>query len=95
MLITLSKSNNISDIIGVVVILVLVQFIDINIIMPKVEVVSSKVKINALISILGVLIGGALAGISGMFLSIPTTTILKLQVYTFRPPINLKRAILA
>ena len=75
MLITLSTSNNISDIIGVVVILVLVQFIDNNIIMPK--VVSSKVKINALISILGVLIGGALAGISGMFLSIPTIAILK------------------
>lgn len=75
MLITLSTSNNISDIIGVVVILTLVQFIDNNIIMPK--VVSSKVKINALISILGVLIGGALAGISGMFLSIPTIAILK------------------
>jgi len=75
MLITLSKSNNISDIIGVVVILVLVQFIDNNIIMPK--VVSSKVKINALISILGVLIGGALAGISGMFLFIPTIAVLK------------------
>ena len=46
-----------------------------NIIMPN--VVSSKVKINALISILGVLIGGALAGISGMFLSIPSIAILK------------------
>lgn len=57
-LITLNKSNNISDIIGLVVILVLVQFIDNNIIVPK--VVSSKVKINALISILGVLIGGYL-----------------------------------
>ena len=79
MLIILSKSNNISDIIGVVVILVLVQFIDNNIIMPK--VVSSKVKINTLISILGVLIGGALAGISGMFLSIPTIAILKVIFY--------------
>jgi predicted PurR-regulated permease PerM len=52
-----------------------VQFIDNNIIMPK--VVSSKVKINALITILGVLVGGALAGISGMFLSIPAIAILK------------------
>jgi len=43
--------------------------------MPK--VVSSKVKINALITILGVLIGGALAGVSGMFLSIPAIAILK------------------
>ena len=43
--------------------------------MPK--VVSSKVKINALISIVGVFIGGALCGISGMFLSIPAIAILK------------------
>jgi predicted PurR-regulated permease PerM len=74
-LITLSTSNQISDVIGVVVVLTVVQFIDNNIIMPK--VVSSKVKINALITILGVLVGGALAGISGMFLSIPVIAILK------------------
>ena len=43
--------------------------------MPK--VVSNKVKINALISIIGVLIGGTIAGVSGMFLSIPGIAILK------------------
>ena len=74
-IITLTNSTEIGDIVGVVVILTVVQFIDNNIIMPK--VVSSKVKINALITILGVLIGGALAGISGMFLSIPAIAILK------------------
>jgi len=40
-------------------------------------VVSSKVRINALVSIIGVLIGGALAGLSGMFLSIPGLAVLK------------------
>lgn len=75
MLITLTNSTEITDIIGVLAILIVVQFIDNNIIMPK--VVSSKVKINALITILGVLIGGALAGVSGMFLSIPAIAILK------------------
>jgi predicted PurR-regulated permease PerM len=75
MLITLTTSTQISDIVVVGVILIIVQFIDNNIIMPK--VVSSKVKINALMSILGVLIGGALAGVSGMFLSIPAIAILK------------------
>ncbi len=74
-LITLSNSTEITDILGLLIILTVVQFIDNNIIMPK--VVSSKVKINALITILGVLIGGALAGISGMFLSIPAIAILK------------------
>jgi predicted PurR-regulated permease PerM len=75
MLITLTNSTEITDIVGVLVILVVVQFIDNNIIMPK--VVSSKVKINALITIVGVLVGGALAGVSGMFLSIPAIAILK------------------
>jgi len=66
----LGNSNNISDVIAVVVILTVVQFFDNNLIMPK--VVSSKVKINALITILGVLAGRLVAGVSGMFLSIPT-----------------------
>jgi predicted PurR-regulated permease PerM len=65
MLITLTSANNITDIIWVGVILTIVQFIDNNFLMPY--VVSSKVKINALVSIIGVLIGGALAGVSGMF----------------------------
>jgi predicted PurR-regulated permease PerM len=52
-----------------------VQFIDNNIIMPR--VVASKVKINGLFSIIVVFIGGALWGVSGMFLSIPVTAILK------------------
>lgn len=75
MLITLTTTTEIGDIVGVLVILIVVQFIDNNIIMPK--VVSSKVKINALITILGVLIGGTLVGVSGMFLSIPAIAILK------------------
>jgi len=54
----------------------IIQFIDNNILMPY--IVSSKVKINALISILIVLMGGALWGISGMFLSIPFTGLLKI-----------------
>jgi predicted PurR-regulated permease PerM len=74
-MITLTTSENMSDIFWVIAILTVVQFVDNNLIMPK--VVSSKVKINALITILGVLVGGALAGISGMFLSIPVIAVLK------------------
>jgi predicted PurR-regulated permease PerM len=75
MLITISTSNNISDVLWVAAILTAVQFLDNNIIMPY--VVSSKVRINALVSIIGVLVGGALAGVSGMFLSIPGIAIMK------------------
>ncbi len=75
MLITLATSTQISDLIWVAVALTVVQFIDNNFLMPY--VVSSKVRINALVSIIGVLIGGALAGVSGMFLSIPGIAIMK------------------
>jgi predicted PurR-regulated permease PerM len=54
---------------------VLIQFIDNHYIIPK--VVASKVKINALISVIVVLSFGALWGIPGMFLSIPLTAIIK------------------
>jgi len=75
MLITLTTSNDLMKIVWVAVVLMVVQFFDNNIIMPK--IVSSRVKINALMTILGVLVGGAIAGISGMFLSIPAIAILK------------------
>ncbi len=46
-----------------------IQLVDNNYIVPK--IVASKVKINALVSIIVVLAFGALWGIPGMFLSIP------------------------
>ena len=52
-----------------------IQVIDNNVLVPK--IVASKVKVNALVSIVVVLIGGALWGVAGMFLSIPLTAIAK------------------
>ena len=53
-----------------------IQLVDNNYIVPK--IVASKVKINALFSILVVLAGNALWGVPGMFLSIPMLAIVKL-----------------
>jgi predicted PurR-regulated permease PerM len=53
-----------------------IQLIDNNYIVPI--IVSSKVKINALFSIIVVFAGNALWGIPGMFLSIPLLAIVKL-----------------
>jgi predicted PurR-regulated permease PerM len=53
-----------------------IQFIDNNFLVPF--LVSSRVKINAFFSIVIVLLGGALWGIAGMFLSIPFVAILKI-----------------
>lgn len=59
----------------VIVMFLIVQFIDNNIIVPR--IVASRIQLNGLVSILVVLIGGALFGVAGMFLSIPVTAILK------------------
>jgi len=54
---------------------IFIQFIDNNYIVPK--IVASRVKINALFSIIVVLVGNELWGISGMFLSLPLLAIVK------------------
>ena len=72
---SLTGSADLSIVVGIIVVNVIVQFIDNNLLVPL--VVSSKVKINAISTIVGILIGGALAGISGMFLAIPIMAIIK------------------
>ena len=61
---------------GIIIGYLIIQFIDNNIIFPR--FVSIKVQINALVSIIVVLLGNALWGISGMFLSIPFLAVLKI-----------------
>ena len=59
----------------VLIVYYVIQLIDNNYIIPK--IVASKVRINALVSIIVVLAFGALWGIAGMFISIPMTAIIK------------------
>lgn len=60
----------------VLIIFYIIQTIDNHYIIPK--IVASKVKINALFSIIAVIAGNALWGIPGMFLSIPLLGVVKL-----------------
>jgi len=62
--------------IAIILSYMLIQFIDNNLIFPR--FVSIKVKVNALISIMVVLLGNALWGISGMFLSLPFIAVIKI-----------------
>ena len=61
---------------GVIIAYMVIQFFDNHFLIPK--IVSSKVKINALVSIFAVLLGSAVWGVAGMFLSIPFVAILKI-----------------
>lgn len=62
---------------------IFIQFVDNNFIVPK--IVGSKVKLNALISILAVVGGAALWGVPGMFLSIPLMAVIKLVADRIEP----------
>lgn len=75
-LLTLTSSQELWPIFAVLITIAVVQFLDNNILMPR--IVGSKVKINALASIVGVIVGGALAGVAGMFLSLPVIAVFKI-----------------
>jgi len=75
-LITFATSGTFGMVLIVAMIIIVMHLIDSNILLPL--IVGSKVKINALITILGVVIGELIWGIPGMFLSIPIIAVLKI-----------------
>lgn len=85
MVITLVSSDNVSSVLWVGAILAVVQFLDNNFGMPL--IVGNKVRINALVTIIGIFIGGALCGIPGMFLAIPALALLKV-IFDKVPELN-------
>jgi predicted PurR-regulated permease PerM len=75
MIIAYVTKDSLSYPILVFIVYIIIQFIDNHFIIPT--IVASKVKINALISVIAVLVGNAIWGVPGMFLSIPLIAILK------------------
>jgi predicted PurR-regulated permease PerM len=75
-LVSLTTTDNTGNIVWIVVVFYSIHIVDVNFLMPR--IVASRLRINALISILGVVIGGALTGISGLFLSIPAVAFIKI-----------------
>ncbi len=75
-LLTLASSESLADVLIVLATITVVQFLDNNILMPR--IVGSQVRINPLVSIVGIIAGGVMAGLSGMFLAMPVLSILKL-----------------
>ncbi|AOC96762.1 MULTISPECIES: AI-2E family transporter [Flavobacterium] len=73
---SLTGSGETSVILGILIVNIIVQFIDNNLLVPL--IINSKVEINAFVSIMGIIVGGAAAGIAGMFLAIPLLAILKI-----------------
>jgi predicted PurR-regulated permease PerM len=74
--VTFATATSTTTVLYVVITLVVTHLIDSNILLPL--VVGSKVRINALITVLGVIIGEMIWGIPGMFLSIPVIAVFKI-----------------
>jgi predicted PurR-regulated permease PerM len=62
--------------IGIAISYIIIQFTDNHFLIPY--IVSAKVRINALLSVVAVLLGAAVWGLAGMFLSIPFIGVLKI-----------------
>ena len=75
-LVTFATAAAAGKVISVAITLIIVHLIDSNVLLPV--IVGSKVKINALITVIGVILGEMIWGISGMFLSIPVIAVLKI-----------------
>ncbi|HVZ95404.1 MAG TPA: AI-2E family transporter, partial [Chitinophagaceae bacterium] len=75
-IITFATTGLASKVLLVVITVVSVHIVDSNVLLPL--IVGSKVRINAFVTLLGVVIGEMLWGISGMFLSIPVIAITKI-----------------
>ncbi|HVI49439.1 MAG TPA: AI-2E family transporter [Chitinophaga sp.] len=75
MLVTLTTGTPIAAL-QVGIALFLVHLLDSNVLLPR--IVGSKVKINALVTIIAVVMGNMLWGIPGMFLAIPVIAIIKI-----------------
>lgn len=75
-MITFATAASITKVIWVVAVLFGTHVIDYNLLLPL--IVGSKVKINAMITLLGIIVGEMIWGIAGMFLSIPVIAVLKI-----------------
>jgi putative permease len=75
-IITFATAAVASKVLWVVVVLAGTHLVDSNVLLPL--IVGSKVKINAMITLLGVVLGEMMWGIPGMFLSIPVVAVLKI-----------------
>lgn len=76
-------TNSPSTVIWAVASIIIVHMIDSNILSPR--IIGSRVKINALASIVGVIMGSALWGLPGTFMAMPIIAIMKVVFEEIEP----------
>ena len=81
--VTYASSSNTWVLLGVLILFVVIQFIEGNLITPK--IMGNQLGINPLIVIIALLIGGYVWGITGMILSLPAVAIFKILLSNNKP----------
>lgn len=81
-LITLT-TNSASTVLWSVVSIIIIHMMDVNILMPR--IMSSRVNINALAAIVGVITGSALWGLPGTFMAMPIMAVMKVVFEEVQP----------
>jgi predicted PurR-regulated permease PerM len=81
-LITLT-TNSPSTVLWLIISLIIIHMLDTNILMPR--IMASKVQINALAAIVGVITGSALWGLPGTFMAMPIMAVLKVVFDEIEP----------
>lgn len=76
-------TNSPSTVVWAVVSIIIIHMIDSNILSPR--IIGSRVKINALASIIGVVAGSALWGLPGTFMAMPIIAIMKVVFEEIEP----------
>lgn len=76
MLTALAFTNELYPVLAAFGVSALVQLIDNNLIVPK--IVASEIKINPLVAIIGIVTGGVIAGLAGMFMAMPFLAMIKI-----------------
>lgn len=74
--VTLATAPEYDRVIYVMITLFVTHLVDANILLPL--IVGSRVRINALVTLLGVVVGEMVWGLPGMFLSVPVIAVLKI-----------------
>ena len=74
MLVAFATKDNPLSILGVLIMILVVQFLEGNLITPK--VMGNKVNINAIVTIVALLVWGFVWGILGMILAVPMTAMI-------------------
>lgn len=71
-------TGGLSQTIWMLIVVIILQQIDANIINPK--IIGKSLKVNPLLVLLAITVGGAYFGVLGMFLAVPVMAIIKILV---------------